>query len=76
MFLDLGAAGVDGALDGLALDVRHVVVESQAQVAVVVALVDQELAWTRGGQQRARVRLTQAKRLKETPDRPRKPFRL
>lgn len=57
MLHDLGGAGVDGPLNGLALDVRHVVVEGLAQVAVVVALVDQELGLQRtrtaGGQIRA-----------------------
>lgn len=43
MLRDLGAPGINGPLDGLALEVWHVVVERLAEIAVVVALVDQEL---------------------------------
>jgi hypothetical protein len=40
---DFGATGVNGPFDGLALEVWHDVVERLADIAVVVALVDQEL---------------------------------
>jgi hypothetical protein len=35
---DLGAAGINGSLDGLALEVWYIVVERLAKIAVVVAL--------------------------------------